>query len=64
LDWRSGLALSGQGATAVALVASVQLVERGTLANTSLSMILVAVLLSGLFAPSLTSEGLSRGVRR
>lgn len=64
LDWRSGLALSGQGATAVALVASVQLVERGTLADSSLSMILVAVLLSGLFAPALTSEGLSRGVRR
>lgn len=64
LDRRSGLALSGQGATAVALVASVQLIERGTLADSALTMILMAVLLSGIFAPALTSEGLSRGVRR
>ncbi len=64
LGWRNGLALSGQGATAVALVASVQLIERGTLADSALTMILAAVLLSGLFAPTLTSEGLSRGVRR
>jgi Kef-type K+ transport system membrane component KefB len=64
LNWRNGLALSGQGATAVALAASVQLVERGTLADSALTMILGAVLLSGLFAPGLTSLGLNRGARR
>jgi len=64
LDLRSGLALSGQGATAVALAASIQLIERGTLADSALTMILIAVLLSSLFAPGLTAQGLSRGVRR
>jgi len=64
LDARSGLALSGQGATALALAASVQMLERGTLADSVLTMILTAAMLTSLFAPSLTRLGLSRGATR
>ena len=61
LDMKSGLALSGQGAVAVAVAASIQMVEKGTLADSALTIILSGVLLSALFAPGLTLMGLQRG---
>jgi len=64
LDWRSGLAISGQGATSVALVASVQLMEQGTLADSAMSMILISTLLSAALAPRITAMGLQREAQR
>jgi len=60
LGRRAGPALSGQGAVALALTANLQLIERGTLTDSALTMILAAVILSSLLAPGLTALGLDR----
>jgi len=60
---RAGLTLSGQSGVSVALVASFQFLERGTLADSSYSVILIAFLLSALSAPGLTVGALQRAVK-
>ena len=60
---RAGLALSGQGGVSVALVASIQNLQRGTLADTVYSVVLIGFLLSALVSPALTLHGLQRGVK-
>ncbi len=68
LAWRrsrlplgAGLALSGQSGVSVAMVASLQSLERSTLADASMSILLIGFLLSALIAPWLTRQGLSPG---
>ncbi len=64
LGARAGLALSGQGGISVALVASFQFLDRGTLADSIYSVVLIGFIISALISPSLTLMGLKRGVRR
>jgi len=60
---RAGLAMSGQSGISVALVASFHFLERGTLADTVYSVVLIGFILSALVSPTLTLMGLQRGVK-
>jgi len=59
----AGRALGGQSGVSVALVASLQLLQRGTLADTSYSIVLLGFLISALLSPGLSYRALKRGVR-
>jgi hypothetical protein len=59
----AGRALGGQSGVSVALVASLQFIERGPLAETVYSVVLVAFLVSALTAPGLSFRALQRGVQ-
>ena len=47
----------------VALVASLQFIERGTLADSVYSVVLLAFVLSALISPGLSYRALQRGVK-
>ncbi|MBN2170670.1 MAG: hypothetical protein JW819_05020 [Candidatus Krumholzibacteriota bacterium] len=57
---RPGLALAGQGAVSVAMVASFQFQERDALAAAAYSLVLLGFLLSAALAPALARRALGR----